>query len=41
MSKEIFEVEYTSTAFEQDSGGAMKNDIVRALIELVKANGEY
>lgn len=35
MSKEIFNVEYTETAFEQDSGQAMKNDIVRALIELI------
>jgi hypothetical protein len=35
MSKETFEVIYTQTAFEQDSGQAMKNDIVRALIELI------
>ena len=35
MSKEIFNVEYTETACEQDSGQAMKNDIVRALIELI------
>jgi hypothetical protein len=35
MSKENFKVVYTETAFEQDSGQAMKNDIVRALIELI------
>jgi hypothetical protein len=33
--KESFKVVYTDTAFEQDSGQAMKNDIVRALIELI------
>jgi hypothetical protein len=35
MTKESFDIVYTDTAFEQDSGQAMKNDIVRALIELI------
>lgn len=29
------QIQYTKDAFEQDSGQAMKNDVVRALIELV------
>jgi len=33
--KKKFVVEYTSTAFEQDSGLAMKGSVVRALIELI------
>jgi hypothetical protein len=35
MTIEKFKVEYTEAAFEQDSGQAMKNDIVRGLIELI------
>lgn len=34
-SKKRFVVEYTSTAFEQDSGLAMKGNVLRALIELI------
>lgn len=33
--KRQFTVEYTSTAFEQDAGLAMKGSVVRALIELI------
>jgi hypothetical protein len=35
MATEKGIITYTATAFEQDSGQAMKNDIVRALIELI------
>ena len=35
MAEKKFQIKYTATAFEQDSGLAMKNDIVRALIELL------
>lgn len=35
MASEKGIITYTATAFEQDSGQAMKNDIVRALIELI------
>jgi len=34
-TKTRHQIQYTKDAFEQDSGQAMKNDVVRALIELI------